>query len=525
MGEAQMFDVVVIGGGTGGTMAALSAAKAGMKVALTEETDWLGGQLTSQAVPPDEHKWIEQFGCTETYREFRNQVRHYYKKHFPMEEKAIEDPYLNPGNGWVSRLCHEPEVALRILRDMLAPYIHSKRITVFYNHQPIRAEAREDVVSSVTMKNLRTDECEVLRGQYFLDATECGDLLPLTGTEFVTGAESFEQTGEPHAMPEHDPLDIQPITHVFAMDHIAGGDFTITKPSSYDFWRSYVPPFSRYPLFSWYSDDVENMDRMKKFALFPDDSGRMPLWTYRRIIDASLFKNGLYEGDITLINWAQNDYFLGPIYGVSEKERQEHLAGARELSLSMVYWLQTEAERPDGGKGYPGLRLRPDVLGTQDGLAKSPYIRESRRIKSLYTVTEKDVSRELRGDYGIRRYQGSIGVGCYHLDIHHTTRSHRSFYIPSYPYEIPLGAIIPIRMKNVLPAAKNIGTTQITNGCYRLQPTEWNIGESVGLLAAYAIENKIKPSEVHGDQEHLKAYQHLLQTNGVQLHWPDHIEL
>jgi NADPH-dependent 2,4-dienoyl-CoA reductase/sulfur reductase-like enzyme len=52
-------DVAVIGGGTGGVAAALAAARNGMRVVLTEETHWVGGQLTSQAVPPDEHAWIE----------------------------------------------------------------------------------------------------------------------------------------------------------------------------------------------------------------------------------------------------------------------------------------------------------------------------------------------------------------------------------------------------------------------------------------------------------------------------------
>ena len=40
------------------------ALRNGMRVVLTEETDWIGGQLTSQAVPPDEHPWIESFGRT-----------------------------------------------------------------------------------------------------------------------------------------------------------------------------------------------------------------------------------------------------------------------------------------------------------------------------------------------------------------------------------------------------------------------------------------------------------------------------
>src|SRR5690348_11064378 len=71
-------DIAVIGAGVGGFAAALAALRNGMRVVLTEETDWIGGQLTSQAVPPDEHPWIEEFGCTRSYREYRNAVRDYY---------------------------------------------------------------------------------------------------------------------------------------------------------------------------------------------------------------------------------------------------------------------------------------------------------------------------------------------------------------------------------------------------------------------------------------------------------------
>ena len=44
-------DVAVIGGGTGGCAAALAAVRNGMRVVMTEETPWIGGQLTLQAVP------------------------------------------------------------------------------------------------------------------------------------------------------------------------------------------------------------------------------------------------------------------------------------------------------------------------------------------------------------------------------------------------------------------------------------------------------------------------------------------
>src|SRR6266567_3020979 len=75
-------DVAVIGGGVGGCAAALAAARNGMRVILTEETDWIGGQLTSQAVPPDEHAWIESFGCTRAYRDYRERVRDYYRRNY-----------------------------------------------------------------------------------------------------------------------------------------------------------------------------------------------------------------------------------------------------------------------------------------------------------------------------------------------------------------------------------------------------------------------------------------------------------
>lgn len=102
IGQEVRCDVAVIGGGVGGYAAALAALRNGMRVVLTEETDWLGGQLTSQAVPPDEHAWIEEFGSTASYRQYRRDVREYYRKHFPLTETARSNPYLNPETG-VSR--------------------------------------------------------------------------------------------------------------------------------------------------------------------------------------------------------------------------------------------------------------------------------------------------------------------------------------------------------------------------------------------------------------------------------------
>ncbi|MGQ9658010.1 MAG: FAD-dependent oxidoreductase, partial [Fimbriimonadales bacterium] len=98
--------VLIVGGGVGGCAAAMACASMGVPTLLAADPDlWLGGQLTAQAVPPDEHRWIEQQGCTRRYRLFRDSVRDFYRRYYPLTDAARAEPYLNPGGGWVSALC------------------------------------------------------------------------------------------------------------------------------------------------------------------------------------------------------------------------------------------------------------------------------------------------------------------------------------------------------------------------------------------------------------------------------------
>ena len=122
-GEADELqtDVVIIGGGFGGCAAALAACRNGLNVVMTEETDWIGGQVSQQGVPPDEHPWIETHGASASYRTFRNKVREYYRRNYPLTDEARACEFLNPGDGLVSRLCHEPIVSEAVLTEMLLP--------------------------------------------------------------------------------------------------------------------------------------------------------------------------------------------------------------------------------------------------------------------------------------------------------------------------------------------------------------------------------------------------------------------
>jgi hypothetical protein len=525
-------DVLVVGGGLGGVAAALAAVEAGCTVVLTEECDWLGGQLTSQAVPPDEHPWIEQFGCTARYRRLRDGLRTYYRQWYPLSESARADPYLNPGRGTVSRLCVEPRAGVAVIDGLLAAHRGSGRLRVLLEHRPVTASVQGDRVDAVTLRGPDGDRTTVV-ASYVLDATETGELLPLAGVEHVTGAESRSGTGEPHAPDSAQPQNMQAISWCFAVDHSAGADHTIDRPAAYDYWRTYVPTGWPGPLLSFIAPVPRTGEPLTRtFAPNPSQptetevdhrtvGGDHELWAFRRIADRRSFVPGHLASDITLVNWPMIDYVDGPIYGVPAVQVERHLQGARALSLSFLYWLQTEAPRPDGGTGYPGLRLRPDLLGTRDGLAKRPYVRESRRIVAQYTITEPDVALDLRPDGRGARYPDSVGVGSYRIDLHPSTGGDGYVDIASCPFEVPLRALVPVRLANLLPAAKNIGTTHITNGCYRLHPVEWGIGEVAGTLAAYCLDNGTSPQQVTASPGLVDELQARLVVDGVEIRWPD----
>ena len=525
-------EILIVGGGLGGCAAALAVARLGRRAILTEETDWIGGQLTAQAVPPDEHGWIESFGCTASYRQLRNGIRECYRSHYPLTDVARRQTHFNPGNAWVSPLCHEPIVALAVLQEMLKEHIANGAVQLLTEHRPISAETTTgDLVSAVTFQDLQSDTQKTISAQYVLDATDLGDVLPFANVEFRVGSDAQADTNEPDAGQVARPENVQAMSVCFAVDAVAGEDNTIERPSQYDFWRDYVPNLTpAWPgrLLSWTGCHPRTMEAVQYSFSPHQESSRAfsGLWTYRRILARDNFQSGAFPSDICTINWPMIDYLEGHLFNDTPEQNASHLAAAKQQSLSLLYWLQTEAERPDGGCGFPELRLRKDVVGTSDGLAKTPYIRESRRIEAEFTVCQQHISAETgSGSNRAQPFEDSVGIGSYRIDLHPSTGGDNYLDMRVLPFQIPLGSLIPVRVENLLPAAKNLGVTHITGGCYRLHPVEWNIGEAAGALAAFCLNEHETPRGVHENVETRRAFQSLLAQLGVELEWPHDIVL
>lgn len=497
----QTYDIVVVGGSLGGVAAALRAGSSGASVCLLEATGWLGGQYSAQGVTkPDENRFIETVGSTASYRAFRHNLRAFYRNNHRLSGSGAAQPLFNPGGSYPG-FGTEPRVAHNILLQSLQalPTVH-----VRLNTTVISTQAEGDLVRTVTARD-QSGAQTTYGAQYFLDATDLGELLPMAGVAHSLGADARSETGEPLA-PDAARADwIQPITMVVALERRPSGEVhTIAKPAQYDELKAQ----QKYTVVDGYIS--------KMFVPSKD------LWSYRRYIAAANFNDPVFPCDLSMLNMGANDYQAATIPSGDANRDAEIIAGAREASLAFVYWLQTECPRDDGsGKGYPELKVRTDQFGTVDGTSAQPYIRESRRIKAQYTIVQQDLDQDYNAGPRAKNYDDSCGIGLYGgLDIHGLNGvGMPQQFINIKPFEIPLRSLIPVSARNLLPACKNIGVTHITNGAYRLHPVEWNVGEAAGALAAFAIRNNAAPSAVPSDSALLRKFQRELLSAGVPLFW------
>jgi hypothetical protein len=290
----------------------------------------IGGQVTAQLTAPlDEHPLVESAGVTARYRRFRDLVR------------AGSGGAANPGEGWVSRLCFEPMVGLDVLEAMLRPHIEAGRIRIVRNARPVAAvdsaAAAAHPGAPIAAVRLRPEAGPdvIVRAGVFIDATELGDLLPLTGTRWVIGSEGTDAFGEPDAVQgAADPLAEQSCTWAAILVREADPQPVGVAPTGYAALRDAQPFSLDLPGTGTGADTVAHY---RFFSTSP--TGLPSFWAYRRIRTASAG-----AGDAAVINWAGNDYRDSGLIG----DPAHAGPAARALTLAFVHWLRTEVPRDPG---------------------------------------------------------------------------------------------------------------------------------------------------------------------------------
>jgi hypothetical protein len=584
-------DVLVVGGGLAGVAATEEALRAKKTVCLTELTDWLGGQISSQGTSALDETVAQrsQAWFPRGYLNFRSTLL-----------RQIGQP--QPGNCWVSEVCFLPQMGHAILTEMLykaekqdkgklhffpntvvkslqiqpagageqiqqvraiqhraaagAPPLNSARLSQQWDDFYTEAD------SPALQKTILTFTPPPTGKWIVLEATETGELLALADLPYRLGIDPRSHREPSSSSGVAYPYCPQAFTYTFAMAATAQPEAATPPP----FYAQYEP---------FYSYDAE------RYAKAPE-----LVFTYRRIFSTRTTsgEKDVYPGDISMQNWGGgNDYGPGtPIDNLLYTREQligqgqltpngwkgglrvSSLKGGEELALGYFYWLvagTTDAKLgPSAKKPQPNLRYLQGVgspMGTAHGLSKFPYIREGRRLlgRSSYaypkgfTIAEIDVSRKdyqqpyyrqtLTGDTyrnlvtsmaGLstidvitdkisldqvklrsraRLYPDSVGIGHYPIDFHPCMAEHppekpgntersgeRQGANTTYPYQIPLRAMIPPRIDNLIVTGKNIATSHISAATYRVHSFEWSAGAAAGTTAAFTLEQNLLPYQL-----------------------------
>ncbi|HBE20445.1 MAG TPA: FAD-dependent oxidoreductase [Cyanobacteria bacterium UBA11149] len=593
-------DILVVGGGLAGAGTAYEGLLAGKTVCLTEITDWVGGQISSQGTSAlDERSTQRQrLFFPRGYLELRERIKRKYKE-------------LNPGDCWVSESCFLPGDGNKILYSMLRdaakrgkgnlkwfPSTVIKEIernangnmitgAIAIQHKPAKnAPPLNTFTLSQTIEDAyqyenssRFDKTiirftpqnkpqENIPNWYVVEATETGEIIGLTDIPYRLGIDPRSHLEPSASSTTNDPYCPQGFTYTFAME-------ATKEPQTHQ-----MPPF--YPEYApYYSYELP---RLADFGL---------VFTYRRIWSpkdgeptkfGGINFTGPAVGDISMQNWTWgNDYRPGTsrdnlIYSRDQLQatgqlspggwmgglRTEALQKGEEKSIGYFYWLvagTTDSQLGDGVKkthpNYQYLSGFDSPMGTAHGLSKYPYMREGRRIigrtyfgyEDGFTIWEIDMSRR---DYSedfykktlspdmyrslfialagretisaienklppeqIKRrtrstiYPDSVGIGHYAIDFHpcmtksppetpgNTEREgERQGAGQAYPFQIPLRAMIPQKIDNMLVAGKSIATSHIAAAAYRVHSFEWSSGVAAGATAAFALEKGIVPYQL-----------------------------
>ena len=624
-------ELLVVGGGLSGVAASYEALLSGKTVCMTEITDWVGGQISSQGTSALDERTTQrsQLFFPKGYLEFRERIEEYYDE-------------LNPGDCWVSESCFLPKDAHEVMWQQLQEAEKKGNGTLKWfpatvvkdlEIEKVAGEGTgEQIVSAVAIQHSPKNEYislnslplsrtiedayryedsklfnkEIIRfvpastspaspDWYVIEATETGEIIGLADIPYRLGVDPVSAREPSSSSIEGDPYCTQGFTYTFAMEATEDPQ-EHRRPPFYDRHKNY------------YSYELE---RLADFNL---------VFTYRRIWSpetGDTEKFGGIEftaptpGDISMQNWTWgNDYRPGTAEDNFVYTRQQlkesgqlqpggWMGGLRTLTLARgedhalgyFYWLvegTTDSQLGDGVKkphsNYRLLTGLDSPMGTEHGLSKYPYIREGRRIigrvypgySNGFIINETDISRaDYQDEYyaqhltpstyrklwqyqeGIeaianknidtqqasRRtratiYPDSVGVGHYAIDFHpcmnesppekagNTEREgERKGGGQAYPFQIPLRAMIPQEIDNLIVAGKSIATSHVAAAAYRVHSFEWSSGAAAGVTAIFGLEEGIMPYELIDEsfikETELQTLKDKLEERGNPTAFPD----
>jgi len=446
-------EVLVVGGGTGGTAAAVQCARQGVQTVLVSEFPWLGGMLTAAGVPVPDGNELAAFQ-TGIWGAFLRELER-------RQPEGLD-------RAWVSFFSYDPAVGAQIFADWVGQLPNLKWIA---GQSPVEVLKQENRIRGVRFQDY------TIQAQIILDGTELGDLLALGEVPHRWGWEWQSEWQEPSA-----PAGPGPVTE----------QYPIQAPTWVVILQDFGPD-----------------DQAPEIPPAPGEDLDQFMGAWQGYGPEQFLNYGRLPGNRFMLNWPQcgNDYGrgLGRLIA-SSQARREFWQEARSHSQSFARFIQTQL-----GRRYGLAEVFPRVPGSPGGgaFALHPYYRESRRLQGLTTVTEHQILPVPGGSVAPLPLNPSgqvesIAIGNYANDHHYPGYDFplqpKSFRWggrwTGTPFTIPYRALIPAATDGLLVCEKNISVSHIANGATRLQPLVLGIGQAAGMAAALCVQQGCQPREL-----------------------------
>ena len=478
--QANDYDVVVIGGTPAGVAAAIAAARADKTVIIIEQAPVLGGVLSSGVLRLDD-KYVES--NSGVMEEFRQRVKAYHRTEMADDPLVQAHMKQDPRRVWniAEGRAWEPHTAARIYGEMVAEH---PKITTRFNEVAVDVKMKDDRVTGVVTRERDNKgalgEQFSYTGKVIVDATYEADLAEYADIPYRIGREARSRE-EPHA------------GHIYTnyFRRVQG-----TLPAT-------ILPES--------TGAADHRSQAFTYRITAKDYGR-PDHTYRMKEPPPGYDPGKYNWnrnskpiipngkfDLLGINWGGDLVGHGTRWVLADwEERVEIEKIYRNHDLGYLYYVQTKG-------GSPNIGLPDDEFQDNGNFPYRLYVRQGRRIEGLYTLTESDLHKDLRGD-GFRGplLLDSIAIGVYGIDAHRV-QGPEGRNEPPYgkgaaegtlhlhdatgPYQIPYGTLVPKQHKGIL-FPVGISSTHVAMCSVRMEPVWSALGQAAGVAAALAIDSK-----------------------------------
>lgn len=504
----EQYDVIVAGAGTGGSAAAIQAARLGARVLLIEESDWIGGQMSAAVTTMDEEGIWYQFPVRERgfYREFHEtMLNFYYTRQIDPFRAYSSHPHQTEGG-------YEPKMT----RAALYAFIEHARqqrpangragvLDVSPRTRVTKTRKDGDRIVGVTLEtwNDKGAESRDIACHVLIEATEYGDVLPLTGARYRVGSTTSEQPNPAMLMQDN--------TWCAVIREYPNGipDHLLIKSPPPDY-EKFSRIYKKYKLWGNYVWGVPG-----KGLKGPRD---WRVWVHWRGMADS---DGPLTGEASEFRHSQsginggNDYpmTVGGLENPSERMAREREGIYR--TLSAIYYFQNEvglkwALAEDEGFNTPYNQramkrrdLRPDLFELAVHMPQWPYVRESRRGVGVYTLRAADMGRFDNA----KHWPTSVAMGDYFMDLHRTEEELEQDLDPGSwekgdfakgggPFQVPFEIFIPEKVDGLVFAEKNIAQSRLVSGATRLQPITMLTGQAAGAIAALAALRGVQPRDL-----------------------------